>query len=68
MHWFSTRAKFHVCDIICLCITSHNHNHRKKKATTQETPEMEKNVNYGVDDDYYNEHDDRVQDTNDYYQ
>ena len=29
---------------------------------------MEKNVNDGVDDDYYDEHDDRVQDTNDYYQ
>ena len=34
----------------------------------KETTEMEKNVNYGVEDDYYNEHDDRVQDTNDYYQ
>ena len=38
---------------------------KNKKQNTKEEPEMEKNANYGVDDEYYDEHDSRVQDTND---
>ena len=41
---------------------------KKKKPTAKEEPEMEKNENYGIDDEYYDEHNNRVQDKNDYYQ
>ena len=34
---------------------------KNKKQNTKEEPEMEKNANYGVDDEYYDEHDSRVQ-------
>lgn len=40
----------------------------RKKRNNNAEPTMEKNEEYGVDDDdYYNEFDTRVQDNNDYY-
>ena len=29
---------------------------------------MEENLDYGMDDEYYDEHDNRVEDRNDYYE
>ena len=42
---------------------------RTRRSKINEEPTMEKNVYYGCDDeDYYTEHDDRVEDINDYYE
>ena len=35
---------------------------KKKKPTAKEEPEMEKNKNYGIDDEYHDEHDNVVED------
>ena len=40
---------------------------KMRRQTTQEEPKMEKNVYYGRDDEYYDEHNNRLEDTNDYY-
>ena len=40
---------------------------KMRRQTTQEEPKMEKNVYYGRDDEYYDEHNNRVEDRNDYY-
>ena len=40
---------------------------RKRIKSTKEEPEMEKNPNYDQEDEYYDEHHNRVEDTNDYY-
>ena len=39
-----------------------------KKKEQPEEPVMEKNEMYGEDDEYYDEHDNRVEDRNDYYE
>ena len=41
---------------------------KKKKPNAKEEPKIEKNENYGIDDEYYDEHDNRVEDKNDFYQ
>ena len=33
---------------------------KNKKLTAKEEPDMEKNENYGIDDEYYDEHNNRV--------
>ena len=38
-----------------------------RRRQTKEEPEMEKNEVYGEDDEYYDDHDTRVEDKNDYY-
>ena len=40
---------------------------KNKKPNAKEEPKIEKNENYGIDDEYYDEHDNRVEDKNDYY-
>ena len=40
----------------------------RKKKVKEEEPEMEKNEVYGEEDEYYDEHDNRVEDSNDYYE
>ena len=42
-------------------------NMRKRMQNAKEELEMEKNPNYDQDDEYYDEHNNRVEDTNDYY-
>ena len=42
--------------------------HLRKKKEKPEEPDMEKNEVYGEDDEYYDEHDNRIEDKNDYYQ
>ena len=40
----------------------------KKKITTEEEPVVEKNDEYGAYEEYYDEHDNRIEDNNDYYE
>ena len=39
-----------------------------KSQKTKEEPKMEENLDYGMDDEYYDEHDNRVEDRNEYYE
>ena len=39
-----------------------------KKITTEDEPVAEKNDEYGADEEYYDEHDNRIEDNNDYYE
>ena len=38
-----------------------------RKLRTKEEPKMEMNPDYGDDEDYYDEHENRVEDSNEYY-
>ena len=54
--------------VIVLCVVVVVFIYSRVAEAKSEEPEVEKNPAYGLEDDYYNEHDNRLEDRNEYYQ